>query len=356
MRILNYIGSKTKLINFIKTVLNNNKLTEGVLGDLFAGSGVVGYNLMNNYKIISNDTEYYSYIINYALLKCKYNKKIQKIINELNELELEDYDEDKHLISKYYSEYGIEKRLFWSKKNALKADIIMNKIISKKYDKKINNFLIASVIVSLDRVANTTSVYGAYLKKLKLTAQKDFILEPIHELKKIPFKNNIYNKDILEIDDTFDIVYLDPPYNNRQYGSNYGPLNFIAKYDKSIKPYGKTGLIPHYYKSDFCVKSKASDNMKKLIQKIKCNKILISYNNEGLITENEFKNILKNFGYVKLYKLEYSRYKSNNEKQTANKVYEYLYFLDKTGPKNNTVEEIIYNSTFKLKTKFMTTF
>lgn len=341
MRILNYIGSKTKLIKFIKKVLEDNNLKEGKLGDLFAGTGVVGYNLMDNYDIISNDVEYYSYIINYALLKCKYTNKIKLLVKELDNLELNDYDEDIHLISKYYSKYGKNKRLFWSKENSLKADFIMNEINRKKLNTKERIFLLASLIVSLDRVANTTSVYGAYLKKLKKVAEKKFILEPIHEHKKIVSKNDVSNKDILDIDDTLDIVYLDPPYNNRQYGSNYGPLNFIAKYDKSIIPYGKTGLIPHYYKSDFCVKSKASDNMKKLIQKLKCNKILISYNNEGLITEDEFKTMLKNFGYVKLYKLEYSRYKSNNEKQTANKVYEYLYFLDKTGPKNKTVKEII---------------
>ena len=70
--------------------------------------------------------------------------------------------------------------------------------------------------------------------------------------------------------------------------------------------------------------------MKKLIGDLKCNKILISYNNEGIIKEAEFNEILKQFGNVKLYKMKYNRYKSNNNDQTANNVYEYLYFLDKT--------------------------
>lgn len=333
MRILNYIGSKNKLINFIKTVIKKNNITDGTFGDLFAGSNVVSYNFKDDFNIVNNDIEYYSFIIATALLKCPYNNKLEKIINELNNVSICKYNKDKHLISKYYSEYGNEKRLFWSKENALKGDIIMNKILEYKEQKEVNKnesiFLIASLIQSLDKVSNTTSVYGAYLKSLKPSAKKKMIYKPIHTNLSIKNNHTIYNINAINIKTKLDIAYLDPPYNNRQYGANYGPLNFIAQYDNNIIPYGKTGLMPNYYKSNFSIKKKVYDTMNSLIKNLNCDKILISYNNEGLITEEKFIDILLQYGSVKIYKKSYNRYKSSNI-NTKKKVFEYLYFLDKT--------------------------
>ena len=341
MRILNYIGSKLKLIPFIHHVLKDNHILDGHFADLFAGTGIVGLNMMDKFTITSNDVEYYSYIINNALLTCPFSERIENMIEELNNIEINDFNKDIHLISKYYSEWGEDGRLFWSKENALKADAIMLQIKNRQLEQKEEIFLVASLLVSIDKVVNTTSVYGAYLKKLKSTALKPLILEPIHTNTEIIYNNTVSNLDILDVTGDFDVVYLDPPYNNRQYGANYGPLNFIARYDSSIIPYGKTGLIPGYYKSDFSIKSKAYQTMRQLIDQLKTDKIMISYNNEGIINEQDFKSLLCEFGSVKLYMKEYTRYKSNNENQNADKVYEHLYFLDKTKKITITVETII---------------
>lgn len=330
MRNLNYIGSKNKLIGFIQKVVELNKSNEKelVFGDLFAGTGIVGQNFSNQFNIISNDAEYYSYIINYSILKSKYSTKLKKIINEMNNIT----ELNEGLISKHYSVLGEKKRNFFSPDNAKKADTIREKINKMFENKKINKkeklFLIGSLLVSIDRVANTTSVYGAYLKKLKSSALRPLILEPIHKNKKINKKNKVYNKDIIDLDLEYDIVYLDPPYNNRQYSANYAPLNFIAKYDESIIPYGKTGLIKNYFKSDFCTKAKAKETMEKLINKLKTKMLLISYNNEGIISEQDFKNMLKKIGKVTIYKSKYKKYKSRKEDDNQT-VTEYIYFVEK---------------------------
>lgn len=332
MRNLNYIGSKNKLINFIEKVveLNNSKNQKEklIFGDLFAGTGIVGQNFSNKFNIVSNDAEYYSYIINYSILKSRYSTKLKNIINDLNNLtELKE-----GLISKHYSVLGEKKRNFFSPDNAKKADTIREKINKmfeeKKITKKEKIFLIGSLLVSIDRVANTTSVYGAYLKKLKASALKPLILEPIHKKKKINKNNKVYNKDIIDLDSEYDIVYLDPPYNNRQYSANYAPLNFIAKYDETIIPYGKTGLLENYFKSDFCSKAKAKETMEKLINQLKTKMLLISYNNEGIISEDDFKDMLKKIGKVTIYKSKYKKYKSRKEDDNQT-VMEYIYFVEK---------------------------
>ena len=99
--------------------------------------------------------------------------------------------------------------------------------------------------------------------------------------------------------------------------------------------------MPGYYKSDFSIKRKACDTMRCLIDGLNTSKIMISYNNEGIICEDDFKALLCEFGSVTLYMKEYTRYKSNNKKQTADKVYEYLYFLDKDGDCGGVVEEVV---------------
>ena len=112
----------------------------------------------------------------------------------------------------------------------------------------------ASLLESADKVANTASVYGAYLKHIKKSAQKDLKIEPalFSQTKNI---HKVFNRSandlIKEIEG--DILYLDPPYNTRQYGANYHLLNTIAKYD-SFVPKGKTGLR-NYEKSVYCMKN-----------------------------------------------------------------------------------------------------
>jgi len=234
--------------------------------------------------------------------------------------------------------------MFFTNNNARKTDAIRQYIQEQLDNKLITlnefNFVLASLIVSVDKVANTSCVYGAYLKDYKKTAQKDLVLLPIHQKQNITENNSVFNEfaeNFAKPDSKFyDVVYMDPPYNQRQYSANYSPLNYIAHYDKNIVLNGKTALIDGYNKSNFCKKTEVKDTFTKLISGINCNILIISYNNEGLLSVDEFKEILLKKGFVKLYKIQYNKFKAQ---QSVDKKYveEYLWVVDTT-KKGNFIE------------------
>ena len=329
---LNYIGSKKTLLPFLDYVICSNiPENKGTFGDLFAGTGIVGdYFSKKGFNVTGNDKENYSYVVNYASLKSSYSKKLEKLINSFNELE-----GISGLLHKNYSPNG--DRMFFTEDNAKKADAIRTEIEKLKKEKTINEneyyFLLASLLQSVDKVANTTSVYGAFLKKFKPSASKKLMVIPIHKLKNSD-KNNATRQDVLEITDKFDVVYLDPPYVARQYGANYGPLNFLVEYDEKIGIHGKTGILDIYYKSPFASISKAKEafqEMFKILTK-NCSNIFLSYNNQGILKLNEMVNIMNEYGDVTTYKYSYKKYQS--VKLKGGYTEEYIHYLKCNGGNN----------------------
>lgn len=335
---LNYIGSKKKLLPLLDYVITSNvKEEEGSFGDLFAGTGIVGdYFSKKGFNVTGNDMENYSYVVNYATLKSCYSEKLKNLISMCNELE-----EISGLMYENYSPKG--DRLFFTESNAKKADAIrlkINELLEKKeIDIDEYYFLLASLIQSLDRVANTTSVYGAFLKKFKKSACKPLVITPIHENERPRNKNNVTKKSVLDIADKFDIVYLDPPYVARQYGANYCPLNFLVEYDKKINIRGKTGLFD-YYKSPFASKSKAKKAFEQMFETLtkNCSNIFLSYNNDGILTLEEMVNIMKEYGSVTTYKYSYKKYQAVKER--GGDTEEYVHYL-KCGDDENLTREVI---------------
>jgi adenine-specific DNA-methyltransferase len=352
METLNYIGSKKTLFKTLKHIcdenINEKDILEYSFVDLFAGTGTIGFN-MNNYfsKIIANDLEYYSYVINYALLKSNWSKKLEDIIKECNNL-----SGVKGLIYNNFSPNSKCERMFFTNENAEKCDAIrqhINTLLEKGsiiFDEYM--FLLGSLLISIDKMANTSSVYGAYLKKYKKSALKPLIFKPIHTIVQKHKNNIVYNNDIIELvkDNKFNknlgssdyVIYLDPPYNQRQYSSNYSPLNYIALYDNNIELLGKTGLIKNYNKSDFCSKVKVKSTFINLIKNLKAKYIILSYNNEGLVSFNDLKEILLDIGDVILYKIEYNKFKAQKNVEKS-KVIEYIWFVNRKESKTKKYTE-----------------
>ena len=331
---MNYIGSKYKLSDFISSSVKSivgEDLSDKIFCDLFAGTGVVGRNFKKEVKkVISNDMEFYSYVLNK-----NYIENHEFLDNEIYIKELNETNGEEGFIFNEYSENGKANRLYFSEHNGKKIDAIRTKIEFWKTEKKISSalyyFLLASLLESADKVANTASVYGAFLKKIKKTAQKELILEPaIFEINS--HSHEVYNEDsnLLIKKIKGDILYLDPPYNAREYGANYHLLNTIAKYDR-FTPKGKTGLRD-YSKSAFCKKKEVEKSFDDLIKNANFKYIFLSYNNEGIMSSETIKKILSNYGKYDLLTTEYQRFradKKENRNHKASSTTEYLHILEK---------------------------
>ena len=263
---MNYIGSKQKLAPWIKEVVEEvyvGKLEDAIFADIFAGTGQVARHFKKHVKkVITNDLESYSFILNSHYIG---NTKRIESVEIANQSKV-------GVISKQFSEVGDMKRKYFTKENAQLIDGLRDSIEKLLVDKKINKnqyyWLMASLIESADSVANTASIYGAYLKEYKKTA-----LKPLN-FKLVPYeiteqKNEIYQMDANQLIKKIsgDILYLDPPYNARQYGANYHVLNKIIE-NKDFKSEKITGLTD-YNKSDYCKKDKVFETFESLIRDAK---------------------------------------------------------------------------------------
>ncbi len=334
---MNYIGSKYSLLDFLHatiadvTGLGDNK--NFIFADLFAGTGVGGahYRSRGN-RIISNDIQYYSHVINKHLVENTQNIR-QDLFEYFNSLTGID-----GFVFKNYCAGSGSGRNYFTDHNGRKCDAIRTEL-ERMYnvgeiDKNTYFYYLGSLINSIDKVANTASVYGAFLKKIKKSAEKDLILEPL------PIIDGpigiAYNDDVNEIIKKIsgDILYLDPPYNARQYCTNYHVLETIAKYDNpTVK--GKTGLREYSkQKSAFCSSKTVEKVFEELVKNAKFKYIFLSYNNEGLMPLDKIKEIMSRYGEYKYYTKTYRRFKADkeiNRNIATNETVEYLHCLIKNG-------------------------
>lgn len=324
---MNYIGSKQKLAPWIQSIIKEvypNDLKDAIFADIFAGTGQVARSLKKHVKkVIVNDLESYSFILNSHYIGNTFTLPIYHL----------NFIPKKGLFYQHFSEGGKIKRKYFTPQNAQMIDGIRQEIEKKLQNSEINQqqyiWFLASLIESADRVANTASVYGAFLKEYKKSALKtlNFQMVPYEITNQ---KNEIYQEDanILIKKISGNILYLDPPYNHRQYGANYHVLNKIINY-QDFSSDKITGLTD-YNKSNYCKKDKVYDEFEKLIKDANFQYIFISYNNEGLIKEEDFQKMLQKYGDYSLYKKEYKRFKSDSQRlHQPSTTFEYLHVLVK---------------------------
>lgn len=382
-----YIGNKRRLLPFIENaflnILEEDKNIKTAL-DLFAGSGSVSRLLKTlNLKVYSNDWEYYSYILNYAHIcinekdvknMFKHTGGVKNTINIINNIETIN-DKDRY-ISKYYAPLDDNnpdlknERLFYTQYNATRIDIIRHNIEELYKNKAINKkeyyYLLASIIYEGATHTNTSGVFKAFHSGFG-GRNKDAlkrILSPI-SLKELSLYDGIKgevsmldaNEYVLKNKDKhFDLVYLDPPYNQHQYGSNYHLLNTIALWDKpeinreiyiNGKKTDKGGIRKDWVKtkSDYCYKKTAKDAFKNLIDNINASHIVLSYSTDGIIDYDDLISILESKGKLKIVTSEYTKYRGA-KRSVINKTknVEYLFIVDtkknNTNSKNNNIKYI----------------
>ena len=351
---MRFIGNKEKLLNHIYRTATSTGLTEGKFCDFFSGTTNVGrFFKQKGFNVVSCDILYSSYVLQKAYIQNNTEPAFKKLLNsisphqkeklftsplELIQSYLSSLKGIKGFIYKNYTEEGTRnsefQRKYFTATNGMKIDAIRTRIERWKKDKMINNdeyfILLASLIESVPFYANISGVYAAFLKNYDPRALKEIMLRPI-KIYKSNKKHPVFYGNSMQLLNNLDIdiLYIDPPYNNRQYGGNYHLLETIAKYDNP-KINGKTGMRNYdEQKSDFCNENSALLFLDEIAKNLKYKVLLLSYSSEGIMPTKKIISTLSKYGNVKLIELDYLRFKSNNngDSKTKKHIKEQLFLL-----------------------------
>lgn len=344
---MRYIGGKSLLLDKIYKVITDNTQDVCSVLDLFSGSGVVSAFLKEKgYNVVANDFIYFAYVLSRGTLNLNSEptfeglkaKGITDVLAYLNNLSLEQsgYALQDCFVYNTFSPTEVCQRMYLQNHNAIKIDLIRQRIEEWKDAHTITDdeyyYLLASLISAVPYVSNIAGVYGAYLKHWDKRTYKSLLLEPLRIIQNQTLCQS-YNKSAQQLvrEINTDLVYLDPPYNARQYLPNYHVLETIAKYDNP-EVRGVSGMRDYSnQKSAFCMKSKAAYALELLVRDIKARYIVMSYNNEGIISTAEITAIMKAYAKpdsFRLYEFPYRRYKSKIP-NVAEGLEEQLYFIEK---------------------------
>jgi adenine-specific DNA-methyltransferase len=321
----------------------------GTFCDLFAGTGSVGGHFKRlGMTVIANDLMTYSYVMNKAVVelngvphfwqaKSWFGLPSDAPLSHLLDA-ISDTAGTRGYIFENFSPSGKAGRQFFTDENGMKIDAIRELIDNWSKEKLISSdefiYLLASLINAADHVANMSGTYGAYLKIWRSVALKRLRLLPLDI-----FDNKLANLVFQEHGENLihrisgDILYLDPPYNSRQYASNFHLLETLSVWDKQDLR-GVVGLRDYSgQKSAFSSKKSASDALRKIVAEAKFKHIVLSYNNEGIIHRDEIVEILGSRGNLKEFSTDYRRFRTerNHEKRkykdVGDRVTEHLWIV-----------------------------
>ena len=355
-QIVTYIGNKRRLLEFIgkgldriKVDLNTSKLS---IFDVFSGSGIVArYLKQYSNRLVVNDLELYSQIINSCYLSNKSEINLP-LINEYY-LQLKNRLDNQPLKSGFISDFYTPKcdkdikngeRVFYTTRNGKYIDSARQYIEELPCDYQ--NYFLAPLLSEASIHANTSGVFKGFYKDSKKGVGK-FGGNRQNALKRIlgdiniafPLFSNfecdveIHSGDsniIIDDVDEVDVAYLDPPYNQHPYGSNYFMLNLISEYKVPSEVSLVSGIPIDWNRSLFNNKKKSFAAFEKLVSNIKAKYLLISFNSEGFISLDEMVSILKKIGSVDILETKYNAFRGSRNLNGRNiHVKEYLYLVKK---------------------------
>jgi len=351
---MRFIGNKENLIDRIYNALLQRNIHGKTFFDFFSGTAsVASFFKKKGYKVFSSDLLYFSYCMQRAYITNNAEPKFKKLLPSIKILKnklfasnldnvLDFLNEIKPVKGFIYKNYSIggtanlpQPRMYLSDDNAKKIDAIRIQIENWKIANLLTKdeyfILITCLIESVSFFSNVSGVYAAFQKKWDPRALKPFFIKPI-SLVFNKEQNYVFNKNSIELiqDIDVDIIYLDPPYNERQYAPNYHLIETIAKYDNPIIR-GITGIRDYSnQKSSFCNKVSALLELDNIAKNAKCKYLLLSYNTEGIMPQKNIEAILSKYGKLEVIEFDYLRFKSNNngESKTKKHIFEQLYILN----------------------------
>ncbi|MGI6261555.1 MAG: DNA adenine methylase [Acutalibacteraceae bacterium] len=334
---MRYLGNKESILTEISDLLESQGLLKDgfTFFDAFCGSGSVADYFKSYYDIIINDNLTWS--VKYAKGRvcaptCTFDKLGFDPFEYLNANE-------NTVRGFMYRNYAPTEsaRMYFTPENAGRIDYFRNQIEDWKNENLLSEeeycYLIACLIESVSDVSNTAGVYGAFLKKWDSRATKRIVFSKV-DFRPARYKSiRTYNAKIEDIIEEVecDILYLDPPYTQNQYGTQYHLLETLVLDDNpSIsKVTGSRSTAP--MRSDWSKEYKANILFDRILAKTKAKYIVLSYNNDGFMSKEYIEAAMKRYGKPETFvckKIAYKKYQ-NWKSQNENKHFEYLFFVEK---------------------------
>lgn len=357
-QLITYLGNKRALLPHIENIIVDIKKDMGndkvSFFDGFAGSGIVSrLAKKHSHTIISNDMETYSTVASLCYLTNEDDvdeERVRQLINSLNSRAKNlEFDAEGTFQTLYAprdtNNIQEGERAFYTQENARKLDFYTTEI--HKLPEDVKNLLLGPLLSAASKHANTSGVFKGFYKSKKTGIGK-FGGEGENALKRIlgeielsypilsnyKTRNLIIQKDVNEaVHDVgmVDIAYYDPPYNQHPYGSNYFMLNIISKNERPQEISKVSGIPKNWNRSQYNKRQHAKESLANLINNTKSRYIVISFNNEGFISLQEFEEILSEFGELTTFNINYSAFKGSRNLQNREKnVTEFLFVIRKT--------------------------
>jgi adenine-specific DNA methylase len=354
---LRYIGNKTRLLGFIRSVLRRRGIQPGSAVDPFSGTASVATALKRlGFRVVASDLMEYAYVFGSAYVAPSSTPSftglariggrrttLRSVVAHLNAL-----PPRPGFVHDHFTPAGADGlehgRMYFTPENAARIDGIRTTIEHWRREGRVDDaghyVLLAALIEAADRVANTTGVYASFVKSWQPNARRPLELR---DLRPVPGAGSRAMRcDAVELMhqlEPFDVLYLDPPYNSRQYAGYYHIPELLALgwFEHAPKLRGKTGLLADRDKrSAWSRRGKCEGALEALVASARCKRIVMSYNSEGIISEAAIERIFKAYGRVSTferYARTYKRYRSDADSLTrrysGDAVSEYLYCVDR---------------------------
>ena len=362
-QLITYLGNKRRLLGYIEKEINCILNTPGrnkqknerlVCADIFSGSGVVA-RLLKQYskQLLVNDLENYSFVLNDCYLTNQSDFP-EAAYWELHSLIEEGCRTKKTagIITKNYApaeDYNIQpgERVFYTHENALLIDTYRN-LIEQLVPQKLQKFFLAPLITEASVHVNTSGVFKGFYKdrttgigcfggkgKNALTRILGQVVLPRPVLSNFESEVQIFQQDAVDLACSgklkdLDIAYLDPPYNQHPYGSNYFMLNLILKNRLDVEISRVSGITQGWNRSNFNRRAYALVDLEKIICALDSKFVIISYNSEGFINFDDMSQMLKKYGKLKTVEIAYNTFRGSRNLQNRDiHVKEYLFVLAK---------------------------
>lgn len=345
---MRFLGCKESLLPFIDAFLEEKGVGEGVFFDFFAGTGAVGKRFKaRGFSVISCDILEFCALLQRVYIRLNIYPSFRGLQERLRlpmgmdnraraecVIEFLNHLPGRHgYITENFSDAGSAGRKFFRKVNAERVDSIREKIEIWSREGMLTQseraLLLCALVEAVPFVANISGTYAAYLKEWDKRSLKPLTLKT-PALIPSKHKHRVYCTDALSLLDTMekvDVLYLDPPYNERQYGSNYHVLETITRWKKPAVT-GITGVrgfdVP---KSAFCNAASALNALDRIAGSAKYKHLILSYNDDGIMPEEKIIEILGRYGRVEVAQQSYRRFKSHGKTTRRTPLREKLYYV-----------------------------